>query len=166
MGAYSDFKEAEIEILAIDAFLNGCKDESSALVAMNQEPKSLEEALHAVILASQNQNVLHGNPKPQIRQVHFAETNDKQDQCAIEELKQLMDKQFKLTCKIADKLNMKVPTPPGSPAWGRCYNFGQVGHFANKCPHRSRSPARKTCFNCGNEGHYGKDCPNKSKPSR
>ena len=55
MGAYSDFKEAEIEILAVDAFLKGCKDKSSALVAMNQESKSLEEALHAVILASQNQ---------------------------------------------------------------------------------------------------------------
>ena len=41
-GAYCNFKEDDIEVLAVDAFLKGCKDKSAALVAMNQEPKTLD----------------------------------------------------------------------------------------------------------------------------
>ena len=66
-GAYINFKEEDIEILAVDAFLKGCKEKAASLVAMNQEPKTLDQALHAVLITVQNQRIINGAPKAQIR---------------------------------------------------------------------------------------------------
>ena len=52
------WKEDDIEILAVDAFLKGYKDKSAALVAMNKEPKTLDQALHAVIVSTQNHRII------------------------------------------------------------------------------------------------------------
>ena len=46
---------------------------------MNQEPKTLDQALHAVLIMVQNQIIINGAPKAQIRQVHFADSEPKKD---------------------------------------------------------------------------------------
>jgi hypothetical protein len=55
-----------------------------------------------------------------------------------------------------------------------CFNYGQVGHFANRCPdlrqllaptqgnqNVARTPAYKKCYNCGQKSHFTNVCPNK-----
>ena len=168
-GAYCNFKEDDIEILAVDAFLKGCKDKSAALVAMNQEPKTLDQALHAVIVSTQNHRIIHGQ-KPQIRQVQFMEPEKKGTD--MDSFKEVMERQFSLLQKIAEKLDVKKSakypsSPPASPSKNECFQCGKVGHFANKCPQRSRSPSPggRACYSCGKYGHFEKDCMNQSKRS-
>ncbi len=49
---------------------------------------------------------------------------------------------------------------------GKCFNCGEMGHRANKCPHGKKKFAG-TCHNCGEQGHKSRDCwekeENKSK---
>ena len=49
---------------------------------------------------------------------------------------------------------------------GKCFNCGEMGHRANKCPQGKKKFAG-TCHNCGEQGHKSSDCwekeENKSK---
>jgi hypothetical protein len=54
-----------------------------------------------------------------------------------------------------------------------CFNYGQVGHFANRCPNLRQlltptqfnqtmawTPAYKKCYSCGQKSHFANVCPN------
>lgn len=44
-----------------------------------------------------------------------------------------------------------------------CFNCGEAGHFADKCPKPKRAPG--SCFECGSMAHRIRDCPNKKRSS-
>ncbi|CAG2245689.1 unnamed protein product [Mytilus edulis] len=77
---YPDTPEKFAETLATDAFLRGCLDKRAALVAMDKNPESLDQAVQFVRSAAANQKVIMGGKKSEVKRVTFSDTEDVQEQ--------------------------------------------------------------------------------------
>ena len=66
---YSEATEDIVELMAVDAFLNGCNDKKAAIAAMDKNPSRIDQALQCAKSSIHNQKVLFGNAKPQLRKV-------------------------------------------------------------------------------------------------
>lgn len=68
---YPDIPEKYVGTLATDAFLRGCKDKQSALVAMDRNPETLVQAVEFLRTAMANRKIIMGGRRlvPVIRRV-------------------------------------------------------------------------------------------------
>ncbi|CAG2200311.1 unnamed protein product [Mytilus edulis] len=165
---YPDTPEKFAETLATDAFLRGCLDKRAALVAMDKNPESLDQAVQFVRSAAANQKVIMGGKKSEVKRVTFSDTEDVQEQeeekfavrvvekdddkkgvsASIEKRLKKTEDDLAETKIIVKKILNIINQNQGQ-------NQRSRSTYRSPTPERSTSPYRGTgCFQCGKEGHY------------
>ena len=172
---YPRVDEANIQLLAVDAFLRGCRDKLAALLAAGKKSQTLQRAVRHVKSSIHDQKAL-GRPL-NIRQVAFAPVSPSRSPSTESTHRGSGGSQStEVSDRIAQLVNEAVrkavshlspsrfrSSSPQSPSRGRgeCFTCGKGGHFARNCPN-SPQTRNGTCFSCGKVGHFAKDCPDKS----
>lgn len=68
---HPDATESVIDTIATDTFLKGIGNKRAALTAMDKDPTTFESALQLVKAAINNQRLILGGHKPEVRKVRF-----------------------------------------------------------------------------------------------
>ena len=163
----------------IDAFLRGCTEKRAALVTLDKDPKTLEEAMQYMKSAITNQKLI-GGIKKEVKRVTFDEVDESSPE--------------KLSIR---RTNIRTPSPPSSNT-GTLENritrleeeqqehtkllkeiirslkdperrTGSRSPEKEPRQYRSPSPSRSEssseCFKCGKMGHYARNCLKPRSPS-
>lgn len=77
---HPDAPESVIDTIATDTFLKGIENKRAALTAMNKDPTTLESALQLVKAAINNQRLILGGRKPEVRKVRFNDAYSDSDE--------------------------------------------------------------------------------------
>ncbi|VDI25391.1 Hypothetical predicted protein [Mytilus galloprovincialis] len=81
---YPESPDYFIQIVAVDAFLKGCAEKQAALVAMDKNPSSLDEATQYMKSAITNQRLIMGSRKTtDIKRVTFEDPAELKDSDAV-----------------------------------------------------------------------------------
>lgn len=110
--------------ITIDAFLRGCMEKKAAIVTLDKDPKTLDEAVQHMNTAIINQKLIMG-PKKDVRKVTF---DDKDEILSSTDNKRSRSISFKRESE--------------------CFKCGEIGNFARHCSKqyhtfsRSRSPSQ------------------------
>ncbi|CAC5415384.1 unnamed protein product [Mytilus coruscus] len=136
---YPDTPEKFAETLPTDAFLRGCLNKRAALVAMDKNPESLDQAVQFVCSAAANQKVITGD------------TEDVQEQEEEKFAVRVVAKDDDKRGGQRSRSQYRSPTPERSTSPNRgttsCYQCGKEGHYARECPsrvmNRNGSPMRR-----------------------
>ncbi|CAC5419027.1 unnamed protein product [Mytilus coruscus] len=166
---YPDTPEKFAETLATDAFLRGCLDKRAALVAMDKNPESLDQAVQFVCSAAANQKVIMGGKKSEVKRVTFSDTEDVQEQeeekFAVRVVEKDDDKRGvsasieKRLKKTEDDLaETKIIVKKILNILHQNQGQRSRSQYRSPTPERSTSPNRGTtsCYQCGKEGHYAR----------
>lgn len=70
---YPQARNCVKETIATDAFLKRLENKRAAFTTMDKNPPDLESALQLVKAALNNQRLILGTKKPEVRKVHFEE---------------------------------------------------------------------------------------------
>ena len=178
-----------IELMAVDAFLSGCKEKLAALNSLNRDPQTMEQALTQVMAAVANQHAVFGpTPVSKLRQViRFEEPSESSyevravqtlsERSAVPERKQqsrvetlsersaVPEKKLEKDVALlrADVSTLCVEMREMIAALRGALPQGEPSPQRGR-QFRSRSPSplpreSNLCFNCNAAGHYSRDCP-------
>lgn len=147
MDAYKGDSRKSIEKSAVEHFLQGCKDKSSALKAMSLKPRNIRHALQDMKEMQANISAIYGSSREyRQRHVSFQEGEDVKSGPKLDEIAELkksiadLQKQVHESRSLSPRRRWNTPpgTPPRSPE-RRCFNCQALGHFARECPDRKTS---------------------------
>ncbi|XP_061195172.1 DNA ligase 1-like [Saccostrea echinata] len=177
---YPDTPEYFKSTITIDAFLRGCTEKRAALVTLDKDPKTLDEAVQHMKSAITNQKLIMG-PKKEVRRVTFEEKSEEippiithQEDASIRVINRTTpktvpsletrmtalendNKEFKrMLMEILKRLKVAEAEREPRP---RCRSPLQSPTRENQSI--SYSPERERpveCFKCGEMGHYARNC--------
>ena len=167
--------------VTIDAFLRGCIEKRSALVALDKDPKTLTEATQYMKSAITNQKLIGGGRK-EVKRVSFNETTlsspeepdvrmvnkatptaSKSSSTSLESrILKVEDQQQEHTKLLKEIIKKLHETEPDRRARNRSPDREQP---RNRSPSPSKSESESECFRCGKIGHYAKNCSRSRSPS-
>ncbi|CAG2223318.1 unnamed protein product [Mytilus edulis] len=171
---YPESPDYFIQIVAVDAFLKGCAEKQAALVAMDKNPSSLDEATQYMKSAITNQRLIMGSRKTtDIKRVTFEDPAELKDSDAViraiyREKPQLESSKMDIRVKKNEDDIQEMKK-----------SLSQILNILKGKDERSRSPIafrksspapspdrkrleNSTCFACGNLGHFAASCPKRN----
>ena len=174
--AYPHLPNQELQGLAVDAFLQGCRDKLPAYLVASRMPATLQQALEYMRAVPENPTF---NGAPKLRQLRFEESEA--SVCAVhtgsnfplvveDKVKQLeaglssLQLEVKTIAEEVKKLTAKAEA--GKNSFSTCFRCGESGHYSRECRSRSRSPSptSRNCYNCQRPGHLSRDCTQPRRP--
>lgn len=177
--------ESEVQSLALDYFLRGCKDRAAALVAMNRDPVDLPSALQFVKSAIQNTKAMNVQ-RYSGRQVTF-ETGPESTSWAESPVRQVkspdplkhmegmfqslaenMSKSIQKSISETLSLDLQQLITSNDKLREKLEQQSREARLADE-KRNSRPPGspKGLCFNCQSPNHFFRECtlPRKSSPS-
>lgn len=158
------------QIVAIDAFLRGCTEKKAALVAMDKNPTSLEQALQYMKSAATNQRLILGIRKTgEVKWVTYADTvtdTDEQQEPVVRAIfKEKAEKPLEVRIRKTEDDITEIKKSVGQIiSLLKNRDLGSRSRSPMRSPVR-RTPANSECFSCGEIGHFAASCPKRS-PNR
>lgn len=178
--AYPDSPEFFRSTITIDAFLRGCLEKRAALVTLDKDPKTLDEAVQHMKSAVTNQKLIMGTKKD-IRRVTFEEKDDIPNtedvnirlvnkvlpkttpslESRISTLENDNKETKRLLREILERMKMNEVERESRPRF-RSTQRSPIKYNRS----RSNSSERGSeCFKCGKEGHFARNCSHRQNRS-
>lgn len=132
---YPDAPENVIDTIATDTFLKGIENKRAAFTAMDKDPTTLENALQLVKGAINNQKIIYGGRKPEVRKVRFNDAYSDSN-----EETEFSSRTVRPQTRVDDKLAAEVETLKLGLEAVNTKIDKLIGLISN----RSRSPQRTT----------------------
>ncbi len=151
-----------IQQLAIEIFLHGCREKTTAYAASEKEPRTLQKALKYVKNSTQNLKYM-GKPSYASRQVSFdlGTANSIETEATVRSTSQANGHNKTEITKPASQIDARELAKEISEQ----LSLSLPKLISSQCGQQSRSQSPKkeniTCYACNRKGHYSNECPEK-----